>query len=578
MKKTTLLIAMLAAFMTAAMPAKARTYVPENPTSQEAVYNEAENTVTVSAIAPTKTEYDWNTYEQFDLPYISYVLVERHTPGTDWPEEEYGRVESPKPGEKFEFVDRNIEPDKQYEYKLTCYVDNEHGTSAFISVYTGITPGPVSAFTASTADHKTTTVDLSVTAPTLSASGSELEELSGIEIQLYSDWSYTTIHTIENVEPGKTYTWQHTGLQLNKPYRYRALARTGTEGVGEGIEANTYVGLDYPGTPENFTCTASGESVTIKWDAPAIGGRGGNYDPKSTTYTLRRVYLDDTEEIVADNITETEYTDNPGFNEETTVEYRLIAVNTSGESIKEATHAPVSVGNPTTLPFKESFAGQTLAHKGWMMESTQDDPDYTYDAWELSRVSSMFYFPTDEYLSIEPQDGDEGFAKCLFYGYCPDGQTESLISPRISTEGVDKVDFNFYFWEIQADASKNVIRASVSRNDGEWEELFVSEPPVESAPQWREVSLPITLEEECSNIRIRLDAIRRDGPITDMLIDNISVVKSSYSSVNNIATEDPASQAKTEYFTISGIRISKPSAPGTYIIRKGNTTSKIIIR
>lgn len=206
MKKTTLLIAMLAAFMTAAMPAKARTYVPENPTSQEAVHNEAENTVTVSAIAPTKTEYDWNTYEQFDLPYISYVLVERHTPGTDWPEEEYGRVESPKPGEKFEFVDRNIEPDKQYEYKLTCYVDNEHGTSAFISVYTGITPGPVSAFTASTADHKTTTVDLSVTAPTLSASGSELEELSGIEIQLYSDWSYTTIHTIENVEPGKTYT------------------------------------------------------------------------------------------------------------------------------------------------------------------------------------------------------------------------------------------------------------------------------------------------------------------------------------------------------------------------------------
>lgn len=56
------------------MPAAAKTYVPESPRKTKAVYDAADNTVTVSAQAPKYTEFDWETYVQEELPYISYVL------------------------------------------------------------------------------------------------------------------------------------------------------------------------------------------------------------------------------------------------------------------------------------------------------------------------------------------------------------------------------------------------------------------------------------------------------------------------------------------------------------------------
>ena len=150
-----------------AVTTQAQTYAPERVEDVEAVYDEAGNTVTVTGTAPTMTEFDWNTYEQYPLEYISYVRIDRHEPNTDWPDEEYARIENPAPGSKIEYVDRNVEPDKKYEYRLTAYVDDMGSYAAYITVYTGVMPDAVTNFTASTADHEATTVDLSVTAPTL---------------------------------------------------------------------------------------------------------------------------------------------------------------------------------------------------------------------------------------------------------------------------------------------------------------------------------------------------------------------------------------------------------------------------
>ena len=44
---------------------------PERVRNQEAVYNASEKTVTITAEAPTQTEYDWDTYVQYDLTHIS---------------------------------------------------------------------------------------------------------------------------------------------------------------------------------------------------------------------------------------------------------------------------------------------------------------------------------------------------------------------------------------------------------------------------------------------------------------------------------------------------------------------------
>lgn len=75
---------------------------PERIRDQKASYDAKENTVTITATAPSRTEYDWDTYyTDFPLDHISYISIKRHTPGTSWPTEELGRIENPELGKTF---------------------------------------------------------------------------------------------------------------------------------------------------------------------------------------------------------------------------------------------------------------------------------------------------------------------------------------------------------------------------------------------------------------------------------------------------------------------------------------------
>ena len=73
---------------------------PERVNHQDGSYDATSNTVTITAEAPTMTEYDWDTYTQQELPYISYIAIHRHRPGTEWPDEELGRITNPELGKE----------------------------------------------------------------------------------------------------------------------------------------------------------------------------------------------------------------------------------------------------------------------------------------------------------------------------------------------------------------------------------------------------------------------------------------------------------------------------------------------
>lgn len=557
--------------------ANAVVYVPDCVTSQSAVFNSTDKTVTVTGVVPTKTEYNWETYEQYDLPYVSYVMIERRVHGESWPSKEYGRVNSPKMGEKFEFVDKNVVLDEKYEYRISCYVDKQAGSTVFASVYTGVTPGEVTDFTLSVVDHKATSVNMSMKAPTKSATGEDLTGTMSIEIQQYKDWSMTTIHTIDNVKPGQVCIWNHTNLTLDKKYEYRAIARIGKNGLGQGSTVSIFVGLDYPGTPENFKTVSKGETVEISWEKPLKGGRNGCYNPGATTYTLTRVYLDGQKEVVAEGIRGTKYTDKPGFEEERALKYQLEAVNKAGTCMKAAVSEPVVAGKPAALPFNESFTGGLLTHMGWTKETTQDDPYYTYDAWEFVRTGTMFYMPTDEYLKVEAQDGDEGLASCKFIGDSKDGQTEGLISSHLDVSNMDNVEVSFYYWAVIADASKSVVSVSVCKDDGEWETLFTSVAPADNQqPGWKEVKLPVALKKQVKTLRVKIAAIRHDGPIVNVFVDNVSVKEAEQTGVENVAADQV--NAKVEYYNLQGIRVENPVKAGVYIKRCGKNVEKVMIR
>lgn len=559
------------------MWAQTETLRPERVTRQKAVYNANNNTVTLTAVTPSKTEYDWDTYEQHDLPYISYISIKRHDVGAPWPDTELARITSPALGKEFKFVDTNVLPDKSYEYALTVHVDALSSQTAYEHIYTGKTPAPVKSFTATTVDANTNAIDLSVIAPDTAVTGEALSKPLTIRIQLKQEYfDYIDVHSFTDVEPGKAYTWKFEGVEMSKSYHFRAIAIVGTEGKSGFVDASTYVGLDYPGAPRDFTCVSEGEQVKITWKEPAVGGRGGSYAPEMTSYNLYRISADGTEEIAARGIQGNSYIDKPTTEEETSVAYRMTAVNIAGESIKDVRHVPVLVGKPATLPFKESFSNSSLEHKGWSTATTQKSDYYTYKAWMFPNAASVYYFPTDETLTTEPHDKDGGLAACLFYGYCEEGQTENLISPHINVMGKDSVILKFHYWFIPVEGMKDELKVLVKYDDTVWTSIFSSLNTEGDKAEWREIILPIKLQSNNQKIQIRFDGIFH-GTASEVVIDNITVENAQVTNgIYNAVNSDNIHNS--QIFTISGTRVNDMSAPGTYIIKEGTTTKKVIVK
>ena len=106
----------------------------------------------------------------------------------------------------------------------------------------------------------------------------------------------------------------------------------------------------------------------------------------------------------------------------------------------------------------------------------------------------MYYMPTDDYVDINPQDGDEGMASSKFYGYSEDGQTESLISPRMDVSKTKNVKLSFYFWNAIEDACKNEARMQISRDGGDWETVLTTHPLAEGDPQWEQYTKVVGVE------------------------------------------------------------------------------------
>ena len=286
-------------------------------------------------------------------------------------------------------------------------------------------------------------------------------------------------------------------------------------------------------------------------------------------------YNDGKEQTVTEGIEGTSYVYN-ATGEEATMTFSLYAVNSAGECTVGAESGQVTAGQAASLPFKESFVNTELEHMGWQKATTQDDEYYTYDAWYFSSEATMYYLSNDEYISILPQDDDKGFASCRFYGYSEDGQTESLISPRMAVGETKNVKVSFYYWNTLEDANKSEVRLYVSRDGGDWENVLSTKPLTEGMPQWEQYSKVLSME-GTTDLRIKLDAVRHDGPIVNISIDNICVEATTETGISSITTGDD-SQARTDYFTISGTRINRPTAPGTYIVRTGKSVKKVVLK
>lgn len=568
-------LTLLGVLATLALPASAALR-PDRPTGQSSVYDPVSNTVTVSAKAPTHTEYDWETYEYVELTYITKATVERHISGTPWPDDALiGTVTEVSPGKVFTFVDSLIEADKKYEYRLRCYVDDTQGDNCFTWVYTGVIPGAPTAFSASTPDYKTARVDFTITAPAVSSTGEELASISAINVERYNLMEWHPVLTIENPNPGQTYSVSTEDVVIGENFSYRAYAINGTSGNGESIEYSLFVGEDIPGTPANLSYIVNGNDVLLSWEAPAKGSQNGSLNPDNLKYSVYVKMGEDGEFVaVANNLTATNYTVNLKLTELSVVEIAVGARNDMGECFKLATTPAIQMGPAATLPFRESFANATFEHKGWLTETSQDDEYYTYDAWETSATKSAYILDGDQTIVIEPQDSDGGLISAIFYAYSPEGQTESLITPPIDFSNAINPEISLWYYDVPlSEEGPNHLRICYQNESGEFTEVFDSNSlEVMDTHGWRKVTVALPLAGQASG-KVRIDAIHGKWP-SDLTIDNIRIEDNGEADLNDIMIESKA----IEYYDLTGRRIVNPAKNQLLIKKHGTKIEKIVVR
>lgn len=128
-------------------------------------------------------------------------------------------------------------------------------------------------------------MSLEWTNPTLSKQGEELDVLSGLKI--FKDGQLAT--SIETgVEPGAEMSWTDESPTAGE-HTYSVII-SNTTGDSDAAVVNTFIGVDMPGAPENLAVDYDADAgiITLDWEQPEFGIRGGWYDPTGITYRVVR--------------------------------------------------------------------------------------------------------------------------------------------------------------------------------------------------------------------------------------------------------------------------------------------------
>ena len=567
----------LISLATAAMAFNMAWCLPANrPTKDTATYDPASNSVLITAIAPTETEYDWDTYQNETLEYITKVTIERHTPSTDWPSEPIGVLTDVVPGGEIRYVDNTVQPDEVYEYRVTCWVDNEKGSPTWLSSYTGIRPGKLQNLTVTTPDHETAQFDVSFTAPTVDENGNPLTSISTIEVEMMILYTWYTVASVPDIAPGETFSFPVTdGVEMGANYSLRAYARAGEKGNGEATEAGIYIGEDIPSTPTGLAWEEYSDKLVLTWELPETGGRGGSIDPDNVTYSIYVRYSGDKEFTqLAKNHPGERYEIPIDFTEEEVMQFGISAINPTGESYHMAETPMFTAGPYASYPFTESFTGAQWQHRGWIATGYSDGY-YAREVFDVHDYETEYYPKEDIDIIVNPQDGDGGLLSASFYGYMETGSEYTVTSPRINFEKAQSpvLSMWYYYIPVTIEGTDHEVRVCVSTEGGEFEEMFhTSSLDKPEDPCWRQilVELPDLAGKKYGQIRV---GVIRGSWTQDVSLDNIRIGEKT-SGIGSVTAGNE--DLPVEFYNLQGIRVDNPGQ-GVYIRRQGNTATKVLI-
>ena len=244
------------------------------------------------------------------------------------------------------------------------------------------------------------------TAPTKGISGSNLKEISKVEIE--TNWVVT--NTFTDIKPGETRSFE-VPLSNNAYNKIEATAYAGDK-AGQKVSTDYFfAGPDNPLPVENVKISLSDDfkHVNLSWDPVSETGENGGYvDTSKVIYYIFDAFGSYYDPAIASTSDTSITLDYSNLSEQDFVSLQVTAGIDETYYSLATTSDIVVVGQPDATPFNESFANGYY-NKSWAISPDSDNEDVMSGiiADNELQTNAGEEDATPEYLNS--QDADNGF-------------------------------------------------------------------------------------------------------------------------------------------------------------------------
>ena len=511
-----------------------------------ATYDLDADAITVEFDAPSKTHARLGDLNDVDLPYISKIEIYRQFAHNDYVL--VNTIENPEVGSHQKWVDSNLEGTGQYYYKVLCYFNENCDYGQFLDnpVVVGQIPVDVTDLHFET-NKGQAPVTIIFTLPSKDTAGVDLREIRSVLIERYnnSNWSWGTIATVtEGLVPGEEFTYVDNNVQTDQTYQYR-VSVTGSAGSSYGTSGSVFVGVDNPGAPSNVVATVNPDgTVTVTWDPITSSQNGGWFDAENLTYTVYggtgySEYSDDAF-IVAEGLTECTVTTTVNIQEETALGF-FVKGYTGELAGYSAASNKVIVGNPSTLPYVETFSKQAsysvTSDHVWTTSS-----DQTNSAWTIGS-----YAYTTE--SVYPQN-DGGLAYAYYNSYNTIDRNDYLTSGKITVSSHQILVAKLDIYQIPGYNTK--LAFETAYDNGEFAAEYTFEYADFTTQGWATYYIPFEVPAGAETLNIRLHAMKVGASNISVVVDGLDLFELPKPVVTTSENSFSWEVAANDYLEVSG--------------------------
>lgn len=350
-------------------------------------------------------------------------------------------------------------------------------------------------------EQKTT---VSFTAPTATYGGGTLRSITRIDVCNAND---AVIATVADVQPGEEYSVTDEsaaqGVNTYHVYAYNDY------GQGELAEISAFAGNDIPGYVQNMTYSiADNRTITLNWDAPTSGVNGGYVDPAGVTYDFCRSEYDYLTPFAISGgrgLTERTFTYEENSSTFGTAQhmyfYGVQPVNSMGTG--PLLYSGFVLGNPYSMPFKESLEGGTFTTSLWATSLLDGS-----EAWQISAGSG----------EIQPSDEDGGM---LLFSASGVGLTgHAVVSPILELKDMKKPVLVYDMYHL-TEATSAYLSVQVSKDEAVYQPVELAYVNDGTTGGWKQHK--VALDAYNGSSRVFIAFLGASEGAVEFAIDNIQV-------------------------------------------------------